>query len=293
MRKILKRVTLLTLIAYAILAVSVLSIQSCVPLDFEMKPAKVDAFFEGKPHQPDFVMVDDGNREIHYVAAGDRGKPLVIFVHGSPGSWDAFIQFLGNGRLLEQARLVSMDRPGFGKSGRNQHEPSMAKQARALEAIIDHEGADGAVLVGHSLGGPVIARAAMDFPEKVKGLILVAPSIDPQLEKTKWYQYPAQWMVFSWFIPKVLLTTNREILPLKGELEAMLPLWSRVQMPVTVIQGGKDRLVPPGNADFADRVLPHNPPQQVRVAEMNHFVPWTHPELIEEAVLAQLKPSPP
>ena len=44
--------------------------------------------------------------------------------------------------------------------------------------------------------------------------------------------------------------TGQEIMPLKGELDKMLPLWKKLSMPVTVIQGLEDDLVPPENAGF-------------------------------------------
>ena len=44
------------------------------------------------------------------------------------------------------------------------------------------------MLIGHSLGGPVIARMAMDYPDAYQGLIFVAASIDPEMEKEEWYR---------------------------------------------------------------------------------------------------------
>jgi len=133
-----------------------------------------------------------------------------------------------------------------------------------------------------------VARAAMDFPERVGGLILVAPSIDPELEKVRWFQYPADWQLLSWLVPPALRTSNREVLPLKGELQALLPLWAGISQVVTVIQGEKDVLVPAANADFAVARLVNARVTSVRVPDMNHFVPWTHPSLIEQAILDQL-----
>ncbi|MDJ0836769.1 MAG: alpha/beta hydrolase [Acidobacteriota bacterium] len=285
MKKLMKRFAGFTALAYVVLAALMLTISNCASFDFEMKPAKVDAIFAEKSHQPDYVTYQNGERSMHYVAVGDESKPLVLFVHGSPGSWDAFVRYMGNDNLLARARMASVDRPGFGKSGRNIPETSMERQAADIAKILTEDKTGrGAILVGHSLGGPVIARMAMDFPEKVAGLILVAPSIDPELEEVKWYQVPAEWWIFSWMIPKVLLTTNREILPLKAELQKMLPLWRNLRMPVTVIQGGKDRLVPKENADFAEKMLVNAPVDMVRIADMNHFVPWNRPDLIEAAI---------
>ncbi len=267
-----------------------LTVSSCA--DFQMKPKEAEAFFKRKGVMASHHTYEVAGRPMHYVATGALGKPVVLFVHGSPGSWDAFIHFLANRELLEQARLVSVDRPGFGESGFGKHEPSLKAQAAALVPLVREEGqGQPVVLVGHSLGGPVVARFAMDYPELTRGLVLVAPSIDPTLERTKWYQVPADWKLFSWVVPTTLLVTNREILPLKHELELMLPLWSNIQAPTIVIQGDKDSLVPCQNADFAARMLAGRPLKLMRKADMDHFVPWTNPELISEAVQAQLSES--
>ena len=65
----------------------------------------------------------------------------------------------------------------------------------------------------------------------------------------------------------------------------MLPLWSSITCPVIVIQGGKDSLVPAKNADFAKRVLVNAPVELVLKEDMNHFVPWSDPELIRDAII--------
>lgn len=260
-----------------------------------MKPEQVDAYFAAKAQQPRFNTYDFEDRVVHFVEVGSPANPPVVFVHGSPGTWDAFIEFLGDSQLAAKAHVISVDRLGFGQSQRGQHEPSLTKQAAALmPALAGNRSGKPAILVGHSYGGPVIAQMAVDFPDQVASLIMVAASIDPELEKTKWFQIPANWMVFSWLVPVDLRTSNREILPLKGELEKLLPRWDAIQQPVTVIQGGKDRLVPAGNADFAAAQLVNAPVEMVLDPELNHFIPWTRPDLIKTAVerhLSQLEPT--
>lgn len=78
--------------------------------------------------------------------------------------------------------------------------------------------------MGRSLGGPVTVRLAMDYPDEVSGLILVAPSIDPDLEKKEWYRPPGNAFPFRQWLPVELDVSNQEIMPLKGELQQMLPL---------------------------------------------------------------------
>jgi len=232
----------------------------------------------------------EGHRIHAMEVSGEPTRPLIVFVHGSPGSWEGWAQYLNDPELRSKANMIAVDRPGFGESNPGTVEKSLEKQAALLASLIKRaDRKQKVILVGHSFGGPVISRMAMDFPEKFSDLIILAGSIDPSLETTQWYQYPADWFVFSWMIPGDLVVCNREIMAVKPQLEQMLPFWSRITQGVTVIQGTADDLVPPGNADFAEKVLVNAKPLKiVRLPQMNHFIPWSKYELVKTEILATL-----
>ena len=264
--------------------VVMLVMHSC--MTFRMSPKEIDEFFSEKKLKVSQHQYSIGNRTLHYVTSGDSTKPVVIFVHGSPGSLSAFIDFLADPLLLQRAFLITTDRPGFGYSNFGVAEPSMQKQAALLKPLLDqYHGNRPIILVGHSLGGPVVARMAMDYPTQVDGLVLVAASIDPDLEPNEtWFRAPLATPFLSWLLPSSLRASNEEIYHAKPELQQMLPLWESIKCPVVLIQGEKDDLVPPGNADFAARMLVNASLTLVRKENVNHFIPWSHPELIRDAV---------
>lgn len=259
-----------------------------------MSDKKVAAYFADQPLKPSFAYTalrSDAPSVpvLHYARIGADTIPIVLFIHGSPGAWDAFIGFFKDTSLYHRAQLISVDRPGFGKSGLGRPERSLKVQAAAIAPLLDLNRTDPKpILVGHSLGGPVAARLAMDYPDKVGGLVLGAPSIDPALEKKEWYRHVGNVFPFRQILPVEFDVSNREILPLKGELEQMMPLWATIRVPVTVIQGEADPLVPPGNAAFAKRVLTQAPVTVRMIPRMNHFIPWSRPDLIRDAILEQL-----
>src|SRR5687767_4154683 len=57
----------------------------------------------------------DGRR-IHYAQTGVDTLSTLVFIHGTPGSWNAFADYLEDKDLLQKYRLISIDRPGFGYS---------------------------------------------------------------------------------------------------------------------------------------------------------------------------------
>jgi pimeloyl-ACP methyl ester carboxylesterase len=287
MRRIKTSVLVVVLLSIGLMLV----MHSC--MTFRMSAKEVDQYFAARNLSARQEKYSVGFRNMHYVHTGDTAKPLVVFVHGSPGSLSAFIDFLADTVLLQQALLVTTDRPGFGYSNFGVAEPSLPKQGLLLKPILEkYKHNRPIILVGHSLGGPLVARMAMDFPELIDGLVLVAASIDPQLEPNEtWFRAPLATPFLRWLLPRSFRASNEEIYQLKPQLQAMLPLWENITCPVVVVQGGKDVLVPAANADFAKRMLINAPVEFILKDDMNHFVPWSNPELIREGVLRILTAS--
>ena len=68
-------------------------------------------------------------------------------------------------------------------------------------------------------------------------------------------------------------------------------MWAEIRCPVIVIQGKKDSLVPAANADFAKKMLVNAPVEFIFKDDMDHFVPWSNPELIQEAIVTLIDPN--
>ena len=112
----------------------------------------------------------DGAR-IHWTSAGS-GKQAVILVHGwtcDETSWDAQVP-----ALSQKYRVIRLDLPGHGKSDPPKDGKfSMALFARAVEAVRADAKVDRAVLVGHSMGTPVIREYAHLYPQHVAAMVPV------------------------------------------------------------------------------------------------------------------------
>ena len=69
-------------------------------------------------HPEAFHQYTVGPRMMAYVETGvTNAAPLVLFVHGSPGEWQGWVKYLTDPDLSARARLIAVDRPGFGGSG--------------------------------------------------------------------------------------------------------------------------------------------------------------------------------
>ncbi|MEM7550825.1 MAG: alpha/beta hydrolase [Bacteroidota bacterium] len=253
-----------------------------------MSESKARDYYSKEPKQPEFRTYHVGDQKINFVEQGSDTSRMVLFVHGSPGSWSAFSDYFKDERLSDY-RIISVDRPGFGYSDFGWAEPSLQKQAEYLKPILEMNGnTQKPVLVGHSLGGPVIAKMAMEYPELTGSLIYLASSVDPELEPSNWYRYILKFPLINYLIPTSFRVSNDEILPLKGELEKMLPDWKTIKSPSVVIHGVKDDLVPVGNADFIAKKSVKSDVELIKLENTNHFIPWSHKELITRKILEQL-----
>ena len=115
-------------------------------------------------------LVADGAK-IRYIDAG-HGPP-VIFLHGLGASMYAWRKNLP-AVAAAGFRVIAFDNRGFGLSDKPPAPYDNAAYVRLAVALMDSLRLTDAVLVGHSMGGAIAAHVAIDYPQRVRGLVLVA-----------------------------------------------------------------------------------------------------------------------
>ena len=224
-------------------------------------------------------------RNIHYVTTGNPDGQLLIFIHGAPGDWTAFEQYLQDPDLLEQFRMISVDRPGYGLSDLGKVERSLKQQAKLISLVItENQSVHDPILVGHSFGGAVAIRMLMDYPEVFGHAVILAGSLSPFADEKPWWEHAAHFPPIRWILPKDIYVTSEEIYAVKGELEQMLPLWKEIITPVTIVHGTEDRLVPVENAYFMENNLTSTKKTLDVVEGQNHFLPWSEYERVKSHI---------
>lgn len=115
---------------------------------------------------------------LHYVERGSG--PAIVMVHGLGGQLRNF----GYGMLEPLARdhrVILLDRPGSGYSTADDDtEPGIAAQAAIVARFIEALGIERPLIVGHSLGGAIALSLALERPDLIRGLALIAPLTQPQ-----------------------------------------------------------------------------------------------------------------
>lgn len=225
---------------------------------------------------------------VSYLHAGDPAGRRVIFVHGTPGDaadWGEYLLHVPAG-----FEYIAIDRPGFGESKPTNSMPSLEKQAAAIEPLLVERDGQWPVLVGHSLGGPVVVQTAADYPGKVGGLLVLAGALDPGQEHVQTIQWIGNWPVVRWLLPRPLRDANQELIPLKGQLQQLEPKLAGIRCPIEILHGTKDHLVPYANVAFMQAHFRSNPDVHVMtIPNQDHFLPWTNEKEVKEGLNSVLQ----
>ena len=169
------RVTLILLAALAAAALLLPLVWPIPPLEGTV-PAREAA-------GPDATWIEVDGVDLHARVAGppaDPGAVGVVFVHGFGSTLVSFAS--QQDALAGTVRSVAYDRPAFGLTervtswdGANPYAPEA--QVRHVRAAMDAAGLTRAVVVGHSAGGAIALEAALAYPDRVAGLVLIAPAV--------------------------------------------------------------------------------------------------------------------
>lgn len=209
-----------------------------------------------------------GDAELAALRGGKEGAPRLIFVHGSPGEAESWLDYLRT--PLANTEVLAVDRPGYGRTRPRRAIPDLSEQARALEPLLVSQGGRWPVLVGHSLGGPIVLQAAADYPGRVGGVVVIAGSVDPGLEELRWYNYLAKGL--AWILPGVLRRSNDEMWDLKSELLQLEAALGQVRCPTWIVHGTRDSLVPVANVEYLQARLADTRTTVLEGA--GHFLIW-------------------
>lgn len=122
-------------------------------------------------------LVDVPGARLHIREFGEQqaGSPAILMIHGLAGQLSHYTYGVA-GRLAAHHRVIVVDRPGSGYSSRAPEAAAdLSTQAAALAALIRTLGLGPAFVVGHSLGGAIALTMALEHPQQVAGLALLAP----------------------------------------------------------------------------------------------------------------------
>jgi non-heme chloroperoxidase len=112
-----------------------------------------------------------GGLRLPYVEQGDPAGIPIVLLHGYTDSWTSFARLLDH--LPHRFRAIALSQRGHGDAGRPLRAYHPRDFADDLADFLDAVGIDAAVIVGHSMGSLVAQRFAIEYPARVRGLVLI------------------------------------------------------------------------------------------------------------------------
>ena len=264
--------------------------------------------------------VDVNGLDIHYLSKGN-GRP-VVFIHGVNGIIQDFTMSMFDCAAKEFS-AIAFDRPGHGHSQRLPlNAGSPIEQAKAIHTAIQTLGIEKPVIVGHSWGGALALAYAIQFPEDVSGIVVLAGYVIPHNEPLVWLtKIPNAPVIgslvsdcllipfgtvytelYSWPgfypnpVPPNYIKTVRpyvldaeqfrnnaeDLYSLNLALLDMYPNYRNLKMPDAIVHGAKDRIVAVRHSTVLHEVIPES--TLTILPNAGHQLHYTEPDAVMDAI---------
>ncbi len=246
--------------------------------------------------KPTFYTIQNDSLKLFVATTGADTLPPLLLIHGAPGAWYGYLNMIDDSLLQSRFHIIAIDRLGYNHSSlrKKRFVTSIETQARAAALALSlNRSRQKGVVLGRSFGAPIAAQMAILQPQHFEKLVMLAPAIDPAKEKFWWFSKPAKWWIVRLWLPHRLNVATFEKFAHAKELEKLSKQWFKLQVPTTVVQGGKDWIVDPSNLDFARQQLANKNANFIFLPEAGHLISNSHPDLVRKLVLSPFQPSAP
>jgi pimeloyl-ACP methyl ester carboxylesterase len=226
--------------------------------------------------------------------AGPGAGPRLVLLHGLAVSHRYLMPVAA--RLAEHYPVHVVDLPGFGLSGEPGWVLDVAEHADHVAAWLEATGSPPVVVLGNSFGCQIAVDLAVRHPDRVHGLVLVGPTVDPAARTAsrqilRWLrdtarEDPLQLPILLRDVRDAGLRRVAGTLAhaLRDPIERKLP---SVKVPTLVTRGAKEPIVPMAWAQAAARLLPHG--ELAIVPASPHNANYSAADQLANLVLAFLR----
>ncbi len=252
---------------------------------FRMSNNQIDEYYTSHPPRPIFDTLVFQEKKIFYAQSNNQSHKILFLIHGAPGAWFGYKDYLNDSLLLTKYKVIVADRFGYNHSDRKI--AGISAQAEAFHALLSQFKDFDITILGRSYGAAIAAKMAIKYPEMVKELYLVSPACAPNLEKFWWFSKPVNTGFVKAFLPYFINKASEEKFAHREELLKIEPEWEKIHCPVTILQGGKDWIIDTKNGAYLDSVLTNAPKKFIFLPENGHLITAERKDLLKELLLKQ------
>lgn len=191
-----------------------------------------------RAHPPQGRMVDVSGARLHVVDIGPKSGVPIVMLHGASSNLKVMRPLAE--RLARTHRVILLDRPGHGWSTRESFSDSTPQpQARMIAEALQKLGLGQAIVVAHSWSGALALRIALDHPDRVAGLVMLAPVAYPWPGGVSQYNYAVTAPVIGSLLAHTVMLPLGLLLADSGSRSVFAPQ----SMPANFVQDSATRLL--------------------------------------------------
>ena len=243
----------------------------------------------------DARLVSLGDHEINVLSRGEGDRHFTC-LHGLVDTLDIWKRLAP--ALEERGRVIRIDQRGHGASGAPPGPYSRAQLASDVVGVLDAEGIDQTILVGHSMGGIVAMETALAHPERIAGLVLIGTTSECREKVAGWYERIALAAeqdgnaglgraIYGKNSNKQIIGDAQGIAHVTRMLKSLFtdpltPKLADIQCPALMTVGEKDPMGPKAS-EIVHAAMPAGRAKLLRVPDKGH---WLQLEAVEPVVAA-------
>lgn len=223
---------------------------------------------------------------------GEMTKPILLFIHGAGGNrklWENQTKFFSN--------AIAIDLPGHGAGAGKK---TIDEYVEEVKKFCHEKGLKNIVMVGHSMGGAIVQKLALDHPEYLKAVVLVstgaklrvAPPIFETIKKN--YAQATELIAEYIFSNKASSETKLKVIEemrnvnpdvVYGDFEAcdkfnIMDRLKEIKVPTLIICGLEDKLTPVKYSEYLKNNIPYS--KLEIIADAGHMVMLEKPKEFNE-----------
>ncbi len=227
--------------------------------------------------------------------APDPGEWRLIIFHGTPSNRYLFSRFMRT--APPGVEIVLPARPGFGRG----HETAVTDFGEQVAAIkpflpssVEGGGAFGdkkIVVLGLSYGGELALKAALDFPEIVRGVVTVSALIDEPHDYALTLERLGRDQRIEEYVPNRFKKVREEVAGRRTQIGPLLEAIRELSIPIEVVHGDFDAIVPKSNAFMLMDHLGDNARCEI-IPGGTHYLELQYPRRLHAAVQRVIAANP-
>ena len=246
---------------------------------------------------------------------GGEGDTTLLLLHGYAESLMAYRPTFD--RLANRTGVVAVDLPGFGLSDKPPGNYDLETYVGRMSAFIDQHIPGPVVVVGHSLGGEIAAALALDRPDRIVGVVLIASAgygLGPtataitqdgagvlgwvnaavgelvvSLHDPAWMSEPEAWRDYDPLLDPAFRSASAKVLR-EFDFAALRTRFHEIRQPTLIIWGRRDPTIPFAYGEAMAKAIGCS--RMIPINRTLHRPHQTEPDMVADAILRFLDDPP-